>query len=109
MTIQRDDVVKAAALARVRLTPAEVEGVAQDLARVVGWILELEAVDTTGVEPMMQPIEQPLAPSLAQPLAQPHPDGGLRADVVQPVLGRRALEGSRGYEDGLVRVPKVID
>lgn len=92
--IGREDVVKAAALARVRLTQDEVERLTTDLARVVGWIEELKAVDTEGVAPLMQPYLEARA---------------TRDDVAQPVLGPDALRGSAGFEDRLVRVPKVVE
>ena len=92
--ITKDDVVGAARLARVALADAEVERLAGDLERIVAYVEQLQAVDVDGVEPMVQPFDLPTV---------------RRADEPAPVVGRRALEGWRGYEDGLVRVPKVIE
>ena len=92
--ITRDDVVHAARLSRLRLSNEEVDAIAGDLMRVVGYVEQLMAVDVTGVEPMTHP----LAVTSTR-----------RADEARPVLGRAALVGSAGYDDGLVRVPKVVE
>jgi aspartyl-tRNA(Asn)/glutamyl-tRNA(Gln) amidotransferase subunit C len=93
--ITKTDVEKAAALARLRLDDNEVARIAADLARVTGYVEQLMAVDVGAVEPMVQPFVDEAAPR--------------RADEAREVIGRKALEGSRGYEDGLVRVPVVVE
>ncbi len=92
--ITRDDVEKAARLSRLRLEPGELDALAHDLERVVGYVEQLMAVDVEGVEPMTQPFAE----------ASPR-----RADEPRPVLGRAAVAGGPGYDDGLVKVPKVIE
>lgn len=92
--IQRDDVVKAARLARIQLADSEVERLAADLERVVGYVEQLMAVDVAGVEPMVQPTTLPCP---------------RRSDEPASVIGRGALVGSAGFDDGLVRVPRVVD
>lgn len=88
-----DDVKKTAHLARVRVDDAEAQRLATDVARVLGYVELLFAVDVEGVEPLRQPTVQ-LGPR--------------RADEAQAVLGARAISGSAGAVDGLVRVPKVV-
>lgn len=92
--IGRDDVVKAAKLSRLALTEAEIGRIAIDLERIVGYVEQLGAVDVEGIEPMVQPFDL---------------EGVRRADVAAPGIGRAAIAGSAGYEDGLVRVPKVVE
>jgi aspartyl-tRNA(Asn)/glutamyl-tRNA(Gln) amidotransferase subunit C len=92
--IGRDDVVKAAKLSRLALSDEEIGRIAVDLERILGYVEQLAAVDVDGVEPMVQPFDL---------------EGVRREDVAAPVIGQRAIAGSAGYEDGLVRVPKVID
>ncbi len=87
------DVAKVAALARIRVDAAELGRLSADVARVLQYVELLFAVDVEGVEPLRQPaIEH-------QPL---------RADEVRAVHGERAIAGSAGAVDGLVRVPKVL-
>ena len=92
--IGRDDVVKAARLSRLALTEAEIGRIAIDLERIVGYVEQLGAVDVEGIEPMVQPFDL---------------EGVRREDVAAPVIGRAAIAGSAGYDDGLVRVPKVVE
>jgi aspartyl-tRNA(Asn)/glutamyl-tRNA(Gln) amidotransferase subunit C len=92
--ITRDDVIQAAKLSRLALSEAEIEKIAGDLERVVAYVEQLQSVDVEGIEPMVQPFDLETV---------------RRADEPTDVIGRRALEGSKGYDDGLVRVPKVVD
>ena len=87
------DVAKMASLARIRVNDAEVQRLSADVARVIDYVELLFAVDVEGVEPMRQPAVE---------------TGPLRPDEPRPVLGVRAIAGSAGAVDGLVRVPKVI-
>lgn len=87
------DVAKMAQLARIRVDDAEVQRLSADVARVIDYVELLFAVDVEGVEPMRQP------PVEAAPL---------RPDEPRAVLGARAIAGSAGVVDGLVRVPKVL-
>lgn len=88
-----DDVKKMAQLARLRVDDAQVLRLSADVARVVDYMALLFAVDVDGVEPMRQPNA---------------PTGALRPDEPLPVLGVKAIAGSAGAADGLVRVPKVV-
>ena len=93
--ITRTEVVQAAKLARLSLSDAEAARIAGDLERVVAYVEQLMSVDVSHVEPMIHPTSEGACPT--------------RADEESLVLGRRALEGSAGYDDGLVRVPKVVE
>jgi aspartyl-tRNA(Asn)/glutamyl-tRNA(Gln) amidotransferase subunit C len=52
MTMTRDDIDRIAALAKLDLGPAEKERLAADLEPVLAEIAAIQAIDTTGVEPL---------------------------------------------------------
>lgn len=94
MTLTRDDAERAAWLSRLALCDEDLDRLTEDLARIVGFVEQLRAVDTDGVEPLFHPLSLELR---------------RRPDAAEEGVGRRGLEGSMGYEDGLVRVPKVVE
>jgi aspartyl-tRNA(Asn)/glutamyl-tRNA(Gln) amidotransferase subunit C len=95
-TLASSDVVRIAALARLELTPDEVELFSRQLAGILAYVDALRAVDTTGVPPTSHPVsEQPV----------------WRDDVPQASLNRDAvLERAPGAsrQAGLFKVPKVL-
>jgi len=95
MSLTAADVEKVALLARLKLSPAELEAMTADMGQIVGYVDQLSEVDTTGVEPMVHAIElknvtknDALAPSLprgeALANAPNHNDEGY---LVPAVLG----------------------
>ena len=95
MTLTLDDVRRIAHLARIQIDAAEATEVHAKLEAIFAMIDELEAVDTTGVEPM----------SHAQ-------------DVVAPLRDDRVTETDRhaeyqrvapAVEDSLYLVPRVLE
>src|SRR5918993_4801980 len=52
MALTRDDVLRAARLARLAIDDAEADAVLEQLGRIFGMIEEMQAVDVSGVEPM---------------------------------------------------------
>lgn len=50
MSLQRSDIEHIAALARVGLQEAEIEGMAKDLSSILSYVDQLQQVDTSGVE-----------------------------------------------------------
>ena len=93
MALTAADLDKLAHLSRLALDDDDKAALKGDLDAILGYVEQLAQVDTEGVEPMTH----------AVPTALPRRD-----DVAQAVLGRRAIETSAGYEDGLVRVPRII-
>ena len=69
MKLTKDEVQKVALLARLRLSDAEVESMTRQLGEVLGYVEQLEGLDTEGVEPMAHAIE--LENVLAEDLPQP--------------------------------------
>jgi aspartyl-tRNA(Asn)/glutamyl-tRNA(Gln) amidotransferase subunit C len=98
MKISRDDVLKVATLANLELTDAEVETYRGQLDDILTYIDKLNAVDTTGVEPM------------AQVLATATDDSSFRDDVVvRADVIAEVLEGAPDPEAPYFRVPRVIE
>jgi aspartyl-tRNA(Asn)/glutamyl-tRNA(Gln) amidotransferase subunit C len=95
MALDKDTVQRIARLARINVPETELEGLAGELDNILGWIEQLNEVDTDGVAPMTSVVEM---------------DMPQREDVVtdggypDKVLGN-APDADRGY----FTVPKVVD
>jgi aspartyl-tRNA(Asn)/glutamyl-tRNA(Gln) amidotransferase subunit C len=95
MALGLDDVRRVAQLARLRLEDAQAGPMAAELNAIFGLIEQMEAVDTSGVEPMSHPRD----------VAQ-----RLRSDRVTETDRRDALLALAPHaESGLYLVPKVIE
>ena len=89
-----DDVAKVARLARLDLTPEEIEAATSQLGDMLDHFAEIDALDLSDVEPMTQPYRLVNV---------------MREDVEQPCLDRdEVLAGAPQVEDGRFRVPPVI-
>jgi aspartyl-tRNA(Asn)/glutamyl-tRNA(Gln) amidotransferase subunit C len=95
MSLQISDVNRLAHLARLHLNPQEADIMLVELNGIFGMIEQLQAVTTTGLEPMS------------------HPLGGaqrMRADGVTETPDREAnMHNAPLQQDGLFLVPKVIE
>lgn len=95
MSLSLDEVRHIAQLARIALTDGDAEATRAKLNGIFGLIEAMQAVDTTGVEPMSHP----------QDVAQ-----RLREDVVTESDRRSAFQAvAPQTEAGLYLVPKVIE
>jgi aspartyl-tRNA(Asn)/glutamyl-tRNA(Gln) amidotransferase subunit C len=95
MPLSDDQIRRIARLARIAVAEDEAEAVRERLNRILGLIDQLQAVDTTGIEPMSHALD------LVQPL---------RADAVTDSDQRaRFQSGAPAVEGGLYLVPKVIE
>jgi aspartyl-tRNA(Asn)/glutamyl-tRNA(Gln) amidotransferase subunit C len=95
MSLSTEDVKRIAKLARIRVNQEEIAAFQTQLNGIFGLIEEMQAVDTSGVEPM----------SHAQDLFQ-----RLRADVAFEPDRRAAYQAvAPQTENGLYLVPKVIE
>lgn len=95
MSLSPDDVRRIARLARIEVSPAEVESTRNQLNDILGFVEQLQSVDTTGIAPMSHAV-----------------------DVVQRLREDRVTETDRRgefqaiapeTEAGLYLVPKVIE
>ena len=57
MILTRDDVEKVSLLARLKLTAAELERMTEQLGQIVGYVEQLNELDTEEVEPMAHAVE----------------------------------------------------
>lgn len=92
--INREQLLKLAALARLRLDESEIAPFQKDIAEMLDYVKTLEQVDTTAVD---------LAEAADQPSV-------LREDIVQPSLPvEEALKNAPERVDNFFKVPKVVD
>jgi len=100
MTVSLQDVERVAELANLELTSSEKAGMLRDLNAVLDYFAELNQLDTTAVEPMLQVAGQVSRPA----------DLVLRADEVAPSLDRnRVLDAAPDTDGAFFLVPKVIE
>lgn len=94
MSVSLEDVRHLAELSQIRLDKAELTSLAGDIDRIVGYIDQLDELDTAGVEPTFQLTGL---------------ENVWRTDEVKPQLERRELlQLAPDSEDGQVKVPKVL-
>ena len=95
MSLERSDVEKIAHLARLAVSEDQLDSVASDLSNILGLVEQMDAVDTSGVEPMAHPL---------------HMVQRLREDKVTETDQREHFQSVAPLtEDGLYLVPKVIE
>ena len=95
MALTREDVLRAARLARIAVDDAEADAVLEQLVRIFGMIEEMQAVDVSGVEPMAH------AQDLTLRLREDNVTETDQHALFQSVAPR--------VERGLYLVPKVIE
>ena len=95
MALDRSDVERLAYLARIGLQEADIPATADKLTSIMGLIDKMQAVDTSGVQPLAHPLEATQR---------------LRPDQVTESNQRDALQTiAPATEQGLYLVPRVIE
>ncbi len=95
MSVSSDEVSKIAHLARLGVDENKLEEYATEINSVLDLIGQMNAIDTTGVEPLAHPL---------------HATQRLRADSVSEVNQREVLQAvAPEVRNGLFLVPKVIE
>jgi len=95
MAISGDEVLHVARLARIALSPADVDRFTPQLSGILEHFAALAAVDTEGVDPTAYPV----------PLVNV-----MREDSVAPSLPQAvALANAPEQEDGFIRVRAVLE
>jgi len=95
MTLKSGDVERIAHLARLAVDEADVPLYARNLSDILDLVAQMNAVDTSQVEPMAHPLDQPQR---------------LRPDEVTEVDQREKVQAiAPSVENGLYLVPKVIE
>ena len=98
MPITRNDVEKIAELARLELTETEADSFTNQLSAILGYIDQLNELDTADVPPMSHCSTADGDTLYAR-----------RDDVVRPSLGQQiATANAPDAEAGYFKVPKVI-
>jgi aspartyl-tRNA(Asn)/glutamyl-tRNA(Gln) amidotransferase subunit C len=100
MSIDRKQVAKIAALARIRMSDEELDRMVPELNGILKWVEQLGEVDCTGVEPMTAVIPNKLRLRDDVVDADPLTGGGVRDEV---------LANAPAAEHGFFAVPKVIE
>jgi aspartyl-tRNA(Asn)/glutamyl-tRNA(Gln) amidotransferase subunit C len=95
MSIERHEIEKLATLARIAIDDSTINEVTERLGSVLELVDQLQAADTSGVDPMSHPLQATQR---------------LREDEVSELNQREALQTTApDTEDGLFLVPKVIE
>jgi aspartyl-tRNA(Asn)/glutamyl-tRNA(Gln) amidotransferase subunit C len=95
MSLDKATVARIASLARLKVPNAELDGLATELNKIMGWISELDQVNTDGVEPMSQAADLKL-----RWRDDVVTDGGVRDKV---------LANAPDSREGFFTVPKVVE
>lgn len=102
MALTEQDIGHLARLAGLQLSSEDMQRAGQELTRILGLIEQLQAVDTTGIEPMAHPLAAHQAIALR-----------LREDkaIAGHTLDERAahLRNAPAQHEGLFLVPTVIE
>ena len=95
MALDNQTVHTIARLARIKIAPEELDKTRGALENILDLVAQMEAVDTTGVEPMTHPFDATMR---------------LRADDITETNQRDKFQAlAPSAERGLYLVPKVID
>jgi aspartyl-tRNA(Asn)/glutamyl-tRNA(Gln) amidotransferase subunit C len=111
MSISKDDTAHIAKLARLALSPEEVEILTTDLGAILGYIEKIAAIEGDGDgAPGTGAAGSPGAAADTTAGAETAPRGTpLRDDVVRPSLPvAEALRPSADHDDDFFRVPPVL-
>ncbi|AGY59540.1 Asp-tRNA(Asn)/Glu-tRNA(Gln) amidotransferase subunit GatC [Gloeobacter kilaueensis] len=93
--IDREQVKKVAALARLEISEQEQELFTRQLSSILDYVAELQQVDTEGVAPTTRAIEV---------------NNVVRPDQLEPCVEReRILANAPEREDDFFRVPRIIE
>jgi len=95
MAVDRDTVIRVARLARIKVPEGDLDTLAGELSNIIGWVEQLEEVDTDGIDPMTSVADMKL-----RWRADEVTDGGIRDKVTSNAPDPR---------DGMFSVPKVIE
>lgn len=95
MALDTDTVKRIARLARIHVDDGDLPALADELNNILGWVEQLDEVETDGVEPMTSVVE------MVQRLRV---DAVTDGDVRDKVLANAPAEA-----DGFFVVPKVIE
>ncbi|MEJ6573988.1 MAG: Asp-tRNA(Asn)/Glu-tRNA(Gln) amidotransferase subunit GatC [Actinomycetes bacterium] len=92
--ISRDDVAHLAKLARIEMTPAELDHMATELEQILGAVKRVQEVATSDIAPTSHPLSM---------------SNIFRDDVVKPSLtNEEALSGAPAQAEDRFKVPQIL-
>ncbi len=111
--VSLDQVLRVAELAQLELTAGEQSDMLRDLNSILGYVTQLNQLDTSDVPAMAQgseiPMDEPRQEISKNP-GDPVHGSALRADVRAPSLDRGGVMAEAPESDGAYfKVPKVIE
>jgi aspartyl-tRNA(Asn)/glutamyl-tRNA(Gln) amidotransferase subunit C len=95
MAVDKDTVAKIARLARIRVSEAQQEALSSELSNILGWVEQLNELDTDGVAPMTSVV------AITPPLREDTVTDGQCQDKV--------LANAPEPAHGFFAVPKVVE
>jgi aspartyl-tRNA(Asn)/glutamyl-tRNA(Gln) amidotransferase subunit C len=95
MAVDRDTVIRVARLARVNVPDADLDTLADELSKIIGWVEQLDEVDTGGIAPMASVADMKL-----RWRADEVTDGGIPDKVTA---------NAPDPQKGMFSVPKVVE
>ena len=95
MSLDKTTVKNIAFLARVKVPDSELEALAGELSGIIGWVEQLNEVDTDGVDPITSVAEMSLFRR--------------KDEVTDGNYPERVLANAPEREDGFYAVPKVVE
>ena len=95
MEIKREDIIHLAELSDISLSEKEIDGLGKDLKGIIGYISQLDGLDTEGVEPTYQVFEM---------------ENVWREDkiLLQEAEREALLNMTKEEKDNQIKVPKVL-
>ena len=99
MSLDKATVARIATLARIKVADRDLDKMVGELQHIISWVEQLNAVDTTGIEPMTSAVEVTL------PMREDRVTDGGYADKV---LANATAPVATG-EGGFFTVPKVVE
>jgi len=100
-TVSIEDVRRVADLANLELAADEETRMVRDLNAILGYVAQLNELDTSTIAPMAQ---------VSEAIEGRQTETVLRADEVRPCLDRASVMASAPDTDGIFfKVPKVIE
>ena len=94
MSLSRNDVAKVGLLARLALSDADLDTMTRELSSIVGFVGQLEKIDTADVSPLAHPLDT---------------QNVFRADVPKPSLTTaEALQSAPRHDGEYFLVPAVL-
>ena len=96
MSVDKSTVVRIAQLARIKISEDDLGPLAEELSKIVGWVEQLDEVDTEGVTPMASTAQGTILHQRDDVVT----DGDCREEVLS-----NAPKTKKGY----FVVPKVIE